>query len=291
MKLLILIFFFISIINLSKTSMTDLVLSKKNREANNYNEDSTLIFVKGGSFRMGNKTGEKDEIPIHKVKLSDFYIKKYEVTNADFVQFLNEKGNQYEDHSYWIDMDGKWRGLKCRVYKNDNKFFVEEGYENHPVNFVSWYGANSYCKWKGGRLPTEAEWEYASTSSATHSRGSATYSKGRNIQNLNINIDEYAWYSGNSNNEINKVGSKKPNALGIHDMQGSLWEWCSDWYDAEFYSKSKRKNPQNIGKADFKVIRGGSWANDKAMLRITNRNALNQNVNKINLGFRIVYDL
>lgn len=282
MKFLILIFFFISTIGLSEISMSDFVLLKKNSEPNNYNEDSLLVFVKGGSFRMGDKTGEKDEIPIHKVKLSDFYIGKFEVSNIEFVEFLNKKGNQYENHSYWIDIDGKWRGLKCRIYNNNNEFFVEKRYENHPANFVSWYGANSYCKWKGGRLPTEAEWEYAAGGVST---GSTTQ------KDSNINIDEFAWYASNSGNKIHKTGSKRPNALGIYDMQGSLWEWCSDWYAAEYYSKSKRKNPQNTDKADYKVLRGGSWANDKKMLRLTNRNALKPNINKINLGFRIVYDL
>ncbi len=282
MKFFIIVFFSISIISLSETFMPDLGWFKKNSETNNYNEDSTLVFVKGGTLKIGDKTGEKDDLPVHKVKLSDFYIGKYEVTNAQFVQFLNKKGNQYEDHSYWINTDGKWRGLKCRIYKNENDFFVEKGYENYPVNFVSWYGSNAYCKWKGGRLPTEAEWEYVA-------RGGVETRHALSLQPRGNIVDEYAWYSSNSDNKINEVGSKKPNALRIYDMQGSLWEWCSDWYDAKFYAESKRKNPQNLDKADYKVLRGGSWANNKEMLRLTNRNALNPNVNKINLGFRIVY--
>ena len=282
MKFLIFVFFFISTIGLSETFISDLAWFK-NSEKSSFNEDSTLIFVKGSTFKIGDKIGEKDEIPVHRVKLSDFYIGEYEVTNAQFVQFLNKKGNQYEDHSYWINIDGKWRGLKCRIYFNSNEFFVEKGFENHPVNFVSWYGANAYCKWKDGRLPTEAEWEYAA-------RGGVDTRHTLYLQPRGNIVDEYAWYSSNSDNIINEVGNKKPNALGIYDMQGSLWEWCSDWYDAKFYVKSKRKNPQNLNKADYKVLRGGSWANDKEMLRLTNRNALNPNTNKINLGFRIVYE-
>jgi len=244
--------------------------------------DSTLVFVKGGVFKMGSTNGEKDEIPVHRVKISDFFIGKYEVSNIEFVQFLNKKGNKYENHAYWINTSGKWRNLKCRIFENNNVFFVEIGYENHPVNFVSWYGANEYCKWKGGRLPTEAEWEYAA-------KGGVETRHALSLQPPDYNINNFVWYSANSNNKINQIGTKKPNVLGIYDMLGSLWEWSSDWYDAEYYSKSKRKNPQNIIKADYKVMRGGSWANDKTMLRISNRNAVNPNSNKINLGFRIVF--
>jgi len=251
---------------------------------NNVKLDSTLVFVEGGVFKMGSKNGESDEIPVHKVKLSDFYISKYEVTNQEFFEFLNEKGNKYENHAYWINTDGKWRNLKCRIKQKDSIFFVTEGYENHPVNFVSWYGANAYCKWKGGRLPTEAEWEFAA-------RGGVETRHGVSLQPRGNNIDKYAWYSTNSNNKIHKTGTKNPNSFGIYDMQGSLWEWCSDWYDPTYYSKSKRKNPKNLSQTDYKVMRGGSWANDVTMLRITNRNALKPGINKINLGFRIVYDL
>jgi len=239
--------------------------------------DTNLVFIKGKAFKMGDNNGENDEKPAHRVKLSDFYIGKYELSNNEFAVFLNEKGNKYETHAYWINLEGKWRTLKCRIYKKDNKYLVEKGYENHPVNFVNWYGANAYCKWKGGRLPTEAEWEYVAAT-------------GSDISIDNNTIDQIAWYADNSNNKIHKTGSKKPNKLGIHDLQGSLWEWCSDWYDTGYYAKSKRKNPINTNKADYKVIRGGSWANNKTMMQVTNRNAINPGINKINLGFRIVYD-
>ena len=245
--------------------------------------DTLPIFVKGGKFKMGDKFGEKDEMPVHKVRLSGFYIGKYEVSNIEFARFLNKKGNKYEDHSYWINMEGKWRGLKCRIYQIDNEFLVENGYENYPVNFVNWYGANAYCKWKGGRLPTEAEWEYAAKGGVP--TGSTTW------KDSGIHIDEKAWYSSNSDNKIHKIGTKYANTLGIHDMQGNLWEWCSDWYDVKFYTKSGRNNPENINIAEYKVMRGGSWANNETMLRITNRNAVKPNINKINLGFRIVFDL
>jgi formylglycine-generating enzyme required for sulfatase activity len=236
--------------------------------------DTGLVYVPSGSFKMGSKHGETDEQPVHKVKISGFYIGKYEVTNREFVEFLNAKGNQFEHNVLWINTDGHWRNLKCRINEKDGKFFVDKAYEYYPVNFVSWYGANAYCKWKGGRLPTEAEWEYIV----------------KKYPLIKDSIDTHSWHSANSNNQIHKIAQAKPNILGIYDLLGNLWEWCADWYDNRFYEISNRKNPLNNTPNDYKVIRGGSWANDKSMLNISNRNAIKPNINKVNVGFRIAYD-
>jgi len=236
--------------------------------------DTGLVYVPAGSFKMGSKHGEADEQPVHKVKISGFYIGKYEVTNREFVEFLNIKGNQFEHNVLWINTDGHWRNLECRIKEKDGKFFVAKEFENYPVNFVSWYAADAYCKWKGGRLPTEAEWEYIV----------------KKFPLLNDSIDAHSWHSANSGNKIHKIAQTKANSLGIYDLQGNLWEWCADWYDNRFYEKSKRKNPLNNTPNDYKVIRGGSWANDKSMMNKSNRNAIKPNINKINVGFRIAYD-
>jgi len=237
--------------------------------------DTGLVYVPSGSFKMGSKTGEADEQPVHKVKISGFYIGKYEVSNREFAEFLNVKGNQFEHNVLWINIDGHWRDLKCRIYEKDSSFFVEKGYEDYPVNFVSWDAANAYCKWKGGRLPTEAEWEYIAKK-FSHSPDSLEY---------------YHWHAANSENKIHKIGAGTANLLGIYNLQGNLWEWCADWYDNHYYEKSPRKNPLNMVPNDYKVIRGGSWANNKKMLNPSNRNAIKPNINKINVGFRIAYDL
>jgi len=248
--------------------MNYIIVGQKN---NFYNTDSSLVFIEAGKFRIGNRKGENDEKPVHKVKISAFYISKYEITNAEFVEFLNSKGNRIENNSLWIDTKGRWNNIKCRIIEREKSFFVESGYESYPVNFVSWYGANAYCKWKCGRLPTEAEWEYAA-------------------KNNSKNINKYAWCKSNSNQNLSAIGQKMPNERGIYDMQGNLWEWCVDWYNAEYYKKKERKNPKCTKKADFKVLKGGSWANKKPMLRVSNRNARNPNSNRVNIGFRIVYD-
>ena len=244
--------------------------------------DSGLVLVEGGSLKLGNRKGDMDEKPARKLKIKSFLISRYEITNSEFVQFLNASGNQLEGNTIWINLDGKWEGLKCRIYEQDGKFSVENGYEDFPVNYVSWYGANAYCKWKGGRLPTEAEWEYAA-------KGGKKTNKKVLLQYVK-EIETFAWFNGNSDSQWHKKGLKSPNILGIYDISGNLWEWCSDFYNNKEYKKRKRKDSGGPQKGDYKVIRGGSWTDNMETLHISNRNAINPNMNKINVGFRIVFD-
>ena len=247
------------------------------------NFDSTLVFVEGGKMKMGNRHGEPDEKPVKKINLNGFYIGKFEVSNKEFVEFLNEKGNQFEKNSIWINLDGKWENLKCRIFEKDGKFYIENGYENYPVNYVSWYGANAYCLWKGGRLPTEAEWEYAAKGGQKNDN--------KELKRIKNETTHYAWFIENSEQKWHRSGLKKSNGLGIYDIYGNLWEWCADFYQKDYYKKRSKSNPKGTESGDFKVIRGGSWTDKKETLRISNRNGNNPNSNKINIGFRIVYDI
>lgn len=241
--------------------------------------DTGLAFIEGGKFRMGNKQGESDENPVHTVILDDFYIGKYEVTNSQFAEFLNENGNKVEHNSIWILLSGNWRDEKCRIYFEDSVFKVEEGYENYPVTFVNWNGADAYCKWKGGRLPTEAEWEYVA--------------KGGNLKNDSSEffLDEFAVYKNNSEDKPAQVGSKKASVLGIYDLFGNMTEWTTDWYNENYYKTSVKENPQCSETGDMKVIRGGSWYNSSEMISATNRRGAAPNFNNITIGFRIAYSI
>ena len=237
--------------------------------------DTTFVFVKGGSFYMGSNQGQDDEKPIHKVIISDFYVSRTEVTNAQFVEFLNEKGNQLEGNTQWIDLNARWRKWKNPIYQQDGKFKVRKGFENYPVMFVSWWGAEAYCEWKGGRLPTEAEWEYL-----------AKKIYGDSLDKEQVN--EIAWVRENSGYQPKPVAQKQAALLGIYDLFGNMKEWCYDWYDMHYYSYSKKRNPLGPKNGQMKVIRGGSWENYLHSISITNRGALGPDNNNITVGFRVV---
>jgi sulfatase modifying factor 1 len=242
--------------------------------------ESSVVFVEGGKLRLGSRKGDVDERPLKRIKINSFYIGKFEVSNKDFAEFLNEKGNQYESHALWLGTYGKWENLKCRIFEENGKFIVEKGYENHPANFVSWYGANAYCRWKGGRLPTEAEWEFAAKGGVFYKKRIAKKQK----------VTDYGWCKDNSDKNWHKSGKKEPNLLGIYDIQGNLWEWCNDFYLKSYYKNRPKENPTGPTSGDYRVMRGGSWTDNVTTLSTSNRNAVNPTSHKINLGFRIVFD-
>ena len=217
--------------------------------------DKPLVVVEGGTFIMGSKEYPKT---LHPVTISDFKISKCEITHSQFIEFLNSincnPNGEFKDPKFglvpYVLMNDINSTLK---YSNDQFTFKANSFaqtENCPVIFVTWYGANAYCNWAGGRLPTEAEWEFAARG-GNKSKG-YRYSGSDNLQSV-------AWckYNENVNPQRNvyPVGTKKANELGIFDMSGNAWEWCSDWYGK--YSKEKQINPvgPEIGKE--KVIRGG----------------------------------
>ncbi|MCC7503711.1 MAG: SUMF1/EgtB/PvdO family nonheme iron enzyme [Saprospiraceae bacterium] len=246
---------------------------------------SNMVLVSGGTFTMGCKDGRDtdcygDEKPAHSVTVRDFYIGRYEVTNAEYCQFLNEKGNQKEGGETWVDLSC------CKIEQSGSRFTVKSGYENHPVVCVSWYGAVAYCAWlsqKTGqayRLPTEAEWEYAA-------RGG---NKTRNYLYAGSNtLDEVAWYSSNSGSQTHAVGTKKANELDLFDFSGNVWEWCADdWHDnyqgAPTNGSAWIDSPNRGG---YRVFRGGGWdstpRNCRAAIRL-----FNGPTNRLSLvGFRL----
>ena len=223
-----------------------------------------MIAVDGGAFNMGSNDSEacSNEKPVHSVTLSDYYIGETEVTQGLWEAVMGTTIRQQRDK-----VGADWS-------------LVGEGI-NYPMYYVSWDECQDFIKklnqltGKTFRLPTEAEWEYAA-------RG-GNKSKGYKYSGSNT-IGDVAWYdvnacdvgSSSSNYGTHQVGTKQPNELGIYDMSGNVWEWCSDWYDEDYYSSSPSTNPtgphNKEGKYSFRVLRGGCWFNDAQCCRVVKRN-------------------
>ncbi len=234
-------------------SLNVIVFAKSNDTLN-----PEMIFVKAGNFQMGNKDGKSDAKPVHTVTLNDFYIGKYEVTQALWQQIMVDEPARKLDC------------LQCPVYDvsiDDIKLFLTK------LNQLSE---------KHYRLPTEAEWEYA----ATGGKESKDYKYcGSN------ELEETAWYESNSGMKTHPVGQKKPNELGLYDMSGNVWELCSDWYSKSFYKISPKDNPNNTVRNSNHVVRGGSWRSGEERCRVRSRNRDIHDHHISNCGFRLAMDL
>jgi len=234
-----------------------------------------MILVKGGRFLMGCNTGHMNEQPEHEVILQGFYMDKYEVTNRQYALFLNQKGNQIENNTPWMDLNDN----DCKIELVNGSYKVKKGFENYPVIEISWYGANAYALFHGKRLPTEAEWEFAA-------RG-GIFSRSSKFAGSN-NPDSIAWFRDNSNFEVKPVGSKRPNELGIYDLSGNAWEWCNDWYGPNYYFLSPSESPEGTNFGEYKVMRGGAGSTYPDFLRNTCRNFNLPTDSYTNYGFRCV---
>lgn len=239
---------------LSESENELLIAQKKDRKP------GEMVFVQGGCYEMGcgswTSDCELDESPVHEVCVNDFQIDKYEVTQSEYMKIMK---------------------------KNPSKFKGDD----MPVDSVQWFDANNYCNGVGKRLPTEAEWEYAA-----RSRGKKEKYAGTSSESL---LDEYAWVWVIGRKKISHpVGEKKPNGLGIYDMNGNVWEWVSDMYIEDYYKTSPRLNPEgpSIGTKRagyggiFRSRRGGGWSEVSKNIRISNRGLSRAGNRCDNTGFR-----
>ena len=245
--------------------------------------DVDLVPVEGGSFEMGGY-GESYDRPPHQVKQSNFLISRYEITNSQFCQFLNDRP---------IDSLGYLNeNLVCDIQKNDqikyynNRFIVEHDFNNYPITFVSWYGAKNYCEWASGHLPTESQWEYAASGGVYHNP--------TEVNSINFAGDNWAgdvaWYDVNSNKKAHRVGTKLPNELGIYDLSGNVNEWNHDWFSEFYYEISPIENPLGPDDGQFKIMRGGSFNQDQDFGVIYRRQFHVPDSTFNNCGFRLVID-
>ena len=230
----------------------------------------SLVFVEGGTFQMGTMLRNRDEQPVHEVTVSDFYISKYEVTQAEWEDVMGTKPAKFQGYNNPVEQISWFDAIEfC------NEKSIREGLE--PVYLrtkekikVS-FGKNGY------RLPTEAEWEFA----ARGGNNSLGY-----IFSGSDNTQDIAWYDKNSNGKTHHVGSKKPNELGIYDMSGNVWEMCWDCYGG--YSSESQINPAGPTSGTFKVSRGGSWSQDNTFCRVTYRYGVSYTDVSSSIGLRLV---
>jgi len=263
--------------------------------------------VEGGVFPMGGTTeqaayAKENEFPVHSVSVSAFRMGATEVTNAQFLNFLKSRrigsgGSALTEGG--VTKTLIYSNLHGLQYKTESSSWViEPGFENHPVVRVTWYGANEFCRWAGGRLPTEAEWEWAARG-GSQSAGVRTLFSGGNLEDSTA----VAWYRFNTKSlpdghkDTQPVGTKAKNSLNLYDMSGNAWEWVSDWYLP--YIVTPQPDPKGMSDADAlesgitdKVRRGGGWADDDVnALRVSRRDHTLPDLNLGSCGFRIVKDL
>lgn len=212
---------------------------------------------------MGNTEmeSEADNHPSHEVALHTFSISKTPITVV-----------QYREY--------------CRATSTTMPAPPSLGWiDSNPITNVSWQDAVGYTDWlanktgKHYRLPTEAEWEYAA-------RG-GNQSKG-NLYAGSNSLDSVGWYRDNSSGKPYLVAQKRPNELGIYDMSGNVWEWCSDWYGADYYASSPKDNPRGPASGTYRVLRGGSWFNTPDYCQAAFRYYYDPSDHNDYTGFRVV---
>lgn len=211
-------------------------------------ESMVMVWCPPGTFMMGSDDGYDDEKPVHNVTLTKgFWMAETEVTRAQ----------------WWSVMGGK---------PTD---FVSRMKDDHPVACVSWNRCQEFCKKTGLRLPTEAEWEYACRAGTTGAYGGTG------------NLKDMGWYGGNSGSRTQPVGQKQPNAWGLYDMHGNVWEWCQDWKGD--YPGGAVTDPKGAGSGGYRVLRGGSIESSAEDCRSAGRRrASPSRANDVCYGFRPV---
>jgi formylglycine-generating enzyme required for sulfatase activity len=224
-----------------------------------------MVLIPAGEFLMGSPDSdpqaERNEKPQHRVRITKlFYLGKYKVTQEQWDALLGGNSSAF-------------RGPK------------------YPVNAVSWDDCQTFIKklndkfaTQGGKfqLPTEAQWEYACRAGST-----TAWCSGDDVAKL----ADYAWHRGNAGEAIHPVGQKKPNAWGLYDMHGDLWEWCADVYDRRYYAASPTDDPAGPAVNGYRVLRGGSWYLGPEYARSARRSWLGQNVGSFLHGFRVALGL
>jgi formylglycine-generating enzyme required for sulfatase activity len=218
-----------------------------------------------------------DEAPLHTVYLDEFYMDKYEVSNALYRECVNSD--------------------VCKPPANvgsnsHSSYYDDPQYDDYPVINIDWYMADTYCKWRGARLPTEAEWE-----KAARSTDGRIYPWGNSFAGMNVNFcDENCCNDGANTDYNDGYADTAPvdsypagmSEFGIYNLAGNVWEWVADWYGETYYANSPFSNPTGPISGEARVARGGSWNDFGDVVRASNRNWVRATFFNNVLGFRCV---
>jgi formylglycine-generating enzyme required for sulfatase activity len=216
------------------------------------------VSIPDGTFQMGSTSFDSDERPVHSVALDAFEMSATEVTVAQ----------------YRLCVDAGECNVPDSCDHGEPNFTMSDR-EYHPINCVSWSDASTFAAWAGGRLPTEAEWEYAA-------RGGQSFTfAGSNT------ATDVGWISSNSGSRTHEVSGLSANGYGLYDMTGNVWEWVSDWYASDYYSSSPSSNPEGPASASGRVARGGSLYFNASSARIAFRDGGPPSSRNDSLGFRL----
>ena len=288
--------------------------------------EAALILVPGGTFWMGISDDEMDRAiedcktelkkeaasckgwvlsaqPRHQVTLDSFFLAPYEVTNRQFEQFVQATGYQTAAENegtafVWINGQQGWQKTKGATWRQPEAgpdVFASDR-ADHPVVNVSWHDAEAYCRWAGKRLPTEAEFEYATRAgtqtiywwgnSAPGQRQVANVADESGRDHLSVII---AGYDDGAATTA-PVGSYEANPFGLFDMTGNVAEWTADWSDGLYYRKSPERNPTGPSSGEYRVARGGGWSDASYRIRPAVRDGIAPTERGTKVGFRCAQD-
>ncbi|MBM3327433.1 MAG: formylglycine-generating enzyme family protein [Calditrichaeota bacterium] len=217
--------------------------------------EMTFVLIPGGSFLMGSNDGDSDEKPVHRVEVKAFYIMTTEVTQRMWQAIMGDNPSYFK---------GDDLPVEC-VSWNDCQEFIKKLNQRDPG--------------KGYRLPSEAEWEYACRAGTT-----TKYYTGDSESDL----ARTGWYDGNSGSKTHPVGQKQPNAWGLYDMHGNVWEWCEDWYHDSYNGAPGDGRAWTSPAGTYRVLRGGSWPYFDCACRSASRIWDEPAERNLNYGFRVV---